>query len=138
MKPLSIAIWSCVFIAIATFIVTRTGNAATSVDWSRAERVEMRMVEYEFVPKELRFRHGVPYQLHLLNAGTEGHDFTASDFFSSVEIRNIEAFNESKTSVFVEPGQTTDIYFVAESPGLFGLRCADHDWAGMTATIVIE
>jgi|ERR1700730_4072477 uncharacterized cupredoxin-like copper-binding protein len=138
MKPLSIAIWSGVFIAIATFIVTRAGNTATSVDWSHAERVEMRMVEYNFIPKELRFRRGVPYQLHLLNAGAEGHDFTAPDFFSSVEVRNIEALNENKTSVFVEPGQTTDIYFVAVSPGLFGLRCADHDWSGMTATIVIE
>jgi plastocyanin len=137
MKSL-IAILSGVFITIAAFIVTRAGNTATSVDWSRAERVEMRMVEYEFVPKELRFRRDVPYQLHLLNAGTEGHDFTAPDFFSSVEIRNIEVLNKRKTSVFLEPGQTIDIYFVSESPGLFGPRCADHDWAGMTATIVIE
>jgi uncharacterized cupredoxin-like copper-binding protein len=133
-----IAILSGVFIAVAAFIVSPEGNTAISVDWSRAERVEMRMAEYKFVPKELRFRRDVPYQLHLLNEGTEGHDFTAPDFFSSVEIRNLEALNERKTSVFLEPGQTTDIYFVAESPGLFGLRCADHDWAGMIGTIIIE
>ena len=137
MKSL-IAILSGVFITIAAFTVTRAGNTSTSVDWSRAERVEIRMVEYEFVPKELRFHRDVPYQLHLLNVGTQGHDFTAPDFFSSVEIRNIEVLNERKTSVFLEPGQTTDIYFVSESPGLFGLRCADHDWTGMTAMIVIE
>jgi hypothetical protein len=52
----------------------------------------------------------VPYQLHLLNAGTEGHDFNAPDFFSSIEIRNTEVLNERKTSFFLEPGQTTDIY----------------------------
>jgi hypothetical protein len=31
-----------------------------------------------------------------------------------------------------------DIYFIAQNPGLFAPRCADHDCAGMTATIVID
>jgi hypothetical protein len=31
-----------------------------------------------------------------------------------------------------------DIYLIAQNAGLFAPRCADHDWAGMTATIVVE
>jgi len=96
------------------------------------------MIEYEIVPRELRFRRGVPYRLHLVNAGKEGHDFTAPDFFTSVQVKNTDALNRSGTSVFLQPEQTTDIYFIAQNAGLFAPRCADHDWAGMTATIVID
>ena len=52
-------------------------NAATPVDWARAERVDVRMLEYEFVPDQLRFRHDVPYRLHLINTSAlPGHRMT--------------------------------------------------------------
>ena len=113
-------------------------NAATPVDWARAERVDVRMLEYEFVPDQLRFRHGVPYRLHLINAGKEGHDFTASDFFNAVEVRNADLLGAGKSSIYVKPGETADIYFIADKAGLFAPRCADHDWAGMKATIIVD
>ena len=138
MKALPIAILTGALIATGAFVVTRHGSTATPVDWSSAQRVEIRMIEYEFVPSQLRFRRGLPYQLHLVNAGKEGHDFTAPDFFTSVQVKNTDALNESETSVFLRPEQTTDIYFIAHNPGLFAPRCSDHDWAGMTATIVID
>jgi len=68
------------------------------------------MIEYELVPRELRFRRGIPYRLHVVNAGKEGHDFTAPDFFISVQLKNTDALNESGASVFLQPGQTIDIY----------------------------
>lgn len=76
--------------------------------------------------------------LHLINAGKEGHDFTAPDFFNAVDVRNPEALGAGKNSIYVKPGETADIYFIAEKPGLFAPRCADHDWAGMKATIIVE
>ena len=138
MKALYIAALTGGLIATVAFVLVRLGNSVTPVDWSSAQRVEIRMIEYEFVPTQLRFRRGLQYQLHLVNAGKEGHDFTAPDFFTSVQIKNAEALNESGTSVFLQPGQTTDIYFIAQDAGLFAPRCADHDWAGMTTTIVID
>jgi uncharacterized cupredoxin-like copper-binding protein len=138
MRALPISILTGAVIATGAFVAARHGNTAPPVDWSNAQRVEIRMVEYELVPKELRFRRDLPYQLHLVNAGKEGHDFTAPDFFTSVQVKNADALNASGTSVFLQPGETTDIYFIAESAGLFTPRCSDHDWAGMTATIVID
>jgi uncharacterized cupredoxin-like copper-binding protein len=135
---LLIATLTGVLIALGTIAVTCLGNAAAPVDWSSAERMELRMVEYEFVPNQLRFRRGVLYQLHLVNAGKEGHDFTAPDFLASVEVKNIDALNDSRTSVFLNPGEATDIYFIASNVGLFAPRCADHDWAGMKATVVVD
>ena len=138
MKALPIAALTGALIATGAFFVARHVNTATSVDWSSAQRVEIRMTEYEFVPNQLRFRRDQPYQLHLVNAGKEGHDFTAEDFFASVQVKNPEALNPGGTSVFLQPGQITDIYFVAPNAGLFAPRCADHDWAGMTATIFVD
>ena len=68
----------------------------------------------------------------------EGHDFTAPDFFTSVQVKNNDALSESGNSVFLHPEKTTDIYFIAQNAGLFAPRCTDHDWAGMTTTIVID
>jgi uncharacterized cupredoxin-like copper-binding protein len=138
MKALTIAALTGALIATGAFVVARDVNTATPVDWSSAQRVEMRMIEYEFLPNQLRLRRGLPYQLHLVNAGKEGHDFTAPDFFSSVQVKNKDSLSESGNSVFLHPEQTTDIYFIAQNAGLFASRCADHDWAGMTATIVID
>jgi uncharacterized cupredoxin-like copper-binding protein len=138
MKALPIVVLTGVLIAAGAYVVVRLGNTATPIDWSSAQRVEIRMIEYEFVPSQLRFRRGLPYQLHFVNAGKEGHDFTAPDFFTSVQVKNTDALNGKGTFVFLQPGRTIDIYFVAQNVGLFAPRCADHDWAGMTATIVID
>lgn len=137
MKALPIAALTGV-IATSVFVAVRLDNFAMPVDWSSAQRVEIRMVENEFVPNQFRFHRGQPYQLHLVNAGKEGHDFTARDFFTSVQVKKTDALNENGNSVFLQPGQTIDIYFVAQNAGLFAPRCADHDWTGMTATIVID
>ncbi len=113
-------------------------HAGGSLDWAQAKRVDVRMLEYEFAPDQLQFRHGVPYDLHLVNAGKEGHDFTAPDFFNAVEVRNPEVLGAGKNSIYLKPGETADIYFIADKAGLFAPRCADHDWAGMTATIIVD
>jgi uncharacterized cupredoxin-like copper-binding protein len=134
---LRIAAGAGALIAASLYIV-QSGSAAGQISWATAHPVELEMIDYEFVPKELRFRHGLPYRLHLRNAGHEGHDFTAPEFFASLKVKEGPALNESRNSVFLNPGQQTDIYFVAASPGVFDLRCADHDWAGMTATIIVE
>jgi uncharacterized cupredoxin-like copper-binding protein len=134
----AIGTFVCVSITAGALLVGRHANTAASIDWARAQRVEIRMMEYEFIPNQLILRHGVPYRLHLSNTGKEGHDFTAPQFFTSVIVENIEALSESKTSVFLQPEQTVDIYFIAQNAGLFAPRCADHDWAGMTATIIVE
>jgi plastocyanin len=123
--------------ALAAFALVRHAGASP-VDWSRAQPLEVRMIEYEFIPNELRLRHGVPYRLHLVNAGKEGHDFTAPDFFAAIRLENPDALNNGGKSVFLHPGESADINFVAPITALFALRCADHDWAGMTATIVVE
>jgi hypothetical protein len=136
MKASLLAKLAGTLLATGSLVLARDGTPAAPVDWSGARRVEIRMIEYEIVPDQLRFTRALPYQLHIINAGKEGHDFTAPDFFGSVELRDAGMLDERRGSL--QPQEAVDIYFVAPSQGLFAPRCADHDWAGMTATIVID
>jgi uncharacterized cupredoxin-like copper-binding protein len=96
------------------------------------------MVDYAFVPQGLTFRHGVATRLHLVNNSNQIHDFTAPDFFQTVDLKDPDVLSSSGVGVTVEPKQQKDVDFVARLPGHFGLVCADHNWAGMTADIFVE
>ena len=137
MKPPSTSTFFSALVLIGLVAIAQA-DKASSIDWSKAQTVELRMIEYQFIPDQLTLRHGQPYRLHLVNAGKEGHDFTAPEFFQSAIVQDPGAFNDSRFSVFLQPQQMIDIYLIAQNAGLFAPRCADHDWAGMTATIVVE
>jgi uncharacterized cupredoxin-like copper-binding protein len=137
MKPPPTSTFFSALVLIGLVAIAQA-DTASSIDWSKAQTVELRMIEYQFIPDQLTLRHGQPYRLHLVNAGKEGHDFTAPEFFQSAIVQVTGAFNDSRSSVFLQPQQMIDIYLIAQNAGLFAPRCADHDWAGMTATIVVE
>jgi uncharacterized cupredoxin-like copper-binding protein len=112
--------------------------AANGVDWSKARRVDLVAVEYSFEPNHLTFRHDQPYRLHVENHGRELHELTAPDFFKTVQLRNPAVLNQDHTELVLQPGDKKDLYFVALRPGRYDMRCADHDWAGMTGDITVE
>ena len=108
------------------------------VDWANAETVAVTMVNYEFIPDRLSFRRGVPYRLHLENHGSEIHDFSAPEFFNAIELKNPEVLGPYATRIVVRPNEAKDMDFIATRAGSYELICADHDWAGMTARIIVE
>jgi uncharacterized cupredoxin-like copper-binding protein len=112
--------------------------ADTPVDWSKADRVDLAAVEYSFKPNHLTFRRGQPYRLHVENHGRELHELTAPEFFKAVELHNPEVLNQDRTELVLQPGDKKDLYFVAQRPGHYDMRCADHDWAGMTGDITVD
>jgi len=111
---------------------------AVDVDWSKAAPVTVVMTEYRFSPSQLLFHRGVAYRLHLDNRGYELHEFTAPAFFKAIVLRNPEALKAEGREVVLRPGEQTDLYFVAEQPGRYGLTCADHDWTGMVGGIIVD
>jgi uncharacterized cupredoxin-like copper-binding protein len=113
-------------------------SSLETIDWSKSELVTIIMTDYEFTPRRLAFHHGVPTRLHLVNDGAEIHDFTAPDFFKTIDLRDPSVMRSSGIGIPVEPHQQKDVQFIARMPGHFGLICADHDWAGMTADILVE
>jgi uncharacterized cupredoxin-like copper-binding protein len=110
---------------------------AAATDWSLAQPVSVTTAEYGFEPKDLSFKAGSVYKLHVENRGKEMHEFSAPEFFKAVRIRNPKALNPDRTEIALKPGQAQDLYFVAKTPGSYKLICPDHDWAGMTGAITI-
>jgi uncharacterized cupredoxin-like copper-binding protein len=112
-------------------------GSAGAVDWSKAKKVTVVTVEYAFRPASLTFQQGIAYRLRLDNQGKEMHEFTAPEFFKAIQMRDAKALNADRTEIVVQPGEKKDLYFVAQQPGSFKLRCSDHDWAGMVGDITI-
>jgi uncharacterized cupredoxin-like copper-binding protein len=120
--------------AIALMAAT---DKASAVDWSTAQKITVATTEYAFDPKSLKFHVGTVYRLRVVNKGKETHEFTAPEFFGSIEMRSPQALNADHTEIVIQPGQHKDLYFIAQQPGSFKLRCSDHDWAGMTGDITV-
>jgi uncharacterized cupredoxin-like copper-binding protein len=112
-------------------------GSAGAVDWSKAKKVTVVTVEYAFKPASFTFQQGIAYRLRLDNQGKEMHEFTAPEFFKAIQMRDAKALNADRTEIVVQPGEKKDLYFVAQQPGSFKLRCSDHDWAGMVGDITI-
>jgi len=124
---------------VAGGILAAAGTAdPRHVDWSKALRVDVTMIEYSFIPNHLVFRPGIPYRLHLENRGKELHEFTAPTFFQAVTLRDRHVLWIGGQEVVVQPGASADIDLIPRHPGRFELSCADHDWAGMTGEIIVQ
>jgi uncharacterized cupredoxin-like copper-binding protein len=100
--------------------------------------VNVTMVDYRFEPDHLTFEHDVHYRLHLENHGTETHEFTAPLFFATAQIDNPDVLNREHTEVVMQPGDVKDVFLTPEKPGVYDLRCADHDWNGMVGGITVK
>lgn len=105
---------------------------------SKPVRVDVVMVDYRFEPDHLTFQHGVEYQLHLENHGTETHEFTAPVFFATADIANPKILNNDHAEVLMQPGDKKDVFLTPRKPGTYDLRCADHDWYGMVGGITVK
>jgi uncharacterized cupredoxin-like copper-binding protein len=111
---------------------------AAAVDWAKARPVTVVASEYEFTPSRIVFRRGTAYRLTVANRGKELHEFNAPQFFKAITMRDAAALNDDHTEIDVQPGQQKVLYFVARHDGRFRLICPDHDWAGMTGTIIVH
>jgi uncharacterized cupredoxin-like copper-binding protein len=100
--------------------------------------ISVTMIDYKFEPNHLVFQHGVHYRLHLENHGKDTHEFTAPVFFTTAKIDNPDALNRERSEVVVQPGETKDVFLTPGKPGTYDLRCADHDWNGMTGGITVQ
>jgi uncharacterized cupredoxin-like copper-binding protein len=122
---------------VAVPLLVLVPRSATAVDWSMAQKVRVVAADYTFRPADLTFRQGVAYRLRVDNRGTETHEFTAPDFFKTIDVRDWKPLNADHTEIVVQPGRHKDFYFVAKQAGAFKLTCSDHDWAGMVGDITV-
>src|SRR3954452_20382983 len=99
---------------------------ASAVDWSRAEQVDVALVDFSFRPSRIVLDHGHPYRLHLENRGSGGDNFDAPDFFAAGVLRSAAlredpaaALRDGTGAVELARGEAKDVYLVPMRAGTF-------------------
>ena len=109
-------------------------GAATAQGATRT--VDVQLSSFDFSPNALRLKAGEPIVLHLVNAGSGGHNFAAPKFFAAA---GAVSGPVKKGRVEVAGHQSADVR-LTPARGTYKLRCTHtlHSSFGMTGTIIVE
>jgi uncharacterized cupredoxin-like copper-binding protein len=121
------------------FALLPAATAAQSPDWAHAQRVEVQLSSFAFTPSTLHLRAGRPVVLHLVNAGSGGHDFTAPKFFAAAQLRPQDRAAVGKGSVELGGHRSADVALVPRA-GRYPLKCGHtfHKTFGMSGEILVD
>ncbi len=125
-------------VVLCALLLATSARAQPAVDWSKAQTVDLLMVDDRFEPDHLSFQHDVPYRVHMENHGKDLHEFTAPEFLADALVRDPRVLANGGKEAVVQPGAEVDVYLVPMKAGTFRLICADHDWDGMVGEITVE
>jgi uncharacterized cupredoxin-like copper-binding protein len=116
-----------------------TPQVASAADFSRAERLEVKLSDFAFTPATIRLHAGQPYALALVNAGSGAHDFTAPEFFAASRVAPEDGDRVAKGEVEVEAGRTATIHIIPAA-GQYNLVCTHfgHALLGMKGKIIVS
>jgi uncharacterized cupredoxin-like copper-binding protein len=105
-----------------------------------ATPITVTLSNYAFTPSELDLKSGTTYRMHLVNAGTKAHSFSAPEFFAASQIADEDQAKVVKGLVDLENGQSVDIAVTPGRPGTFSFACTHfmHKMMGMHGTIVVQ
>ena len=105
-----------------------------------ATPVSITLTNYAFTPSALSLKAGMTYQLHFINSGSKDHNFSAPEFFATVQVAPDDQAKVAKGLVALESGQSVDITLTPGRPGTFAVECTHfmHKMMGMHGNIVVE
>jgi len=106
----------------------------------QAETITVMMSNFQFDPETITIQSGKPYVLHLVNAASGGHSFTAPEFFAAASIAPADAAKLKSGKLDLKGGTAADLHFTIDKPGRYELHCSHflHSSFGMTGEIVVE
>jgi plastocyanin len=99
--------------------------------------VSIEMSNFKFTPNSIQLKAGAPITLHLRNASSGGHSFSAPAFFAAARIAPQSAAFVHDGVVDVPGGRAVDIALVPAA-GSYKLKCTHtlHSTFGMKGTII--
>jgi plastocyanin len=111
--------------------------ASAAPDRASAPTVDVRLSNFSFNPKRIHLRAGQPVVLHLVNAGSGGHNFTAPEFFAAAGVRT--GAGVPIRAVELGGRQVRDVAAVPKA-GRYPLKCTHslHKTLGMKGEIVVD
>jgi uncharacterized cupredoxin-like copper-binding protein len=115
-------------------------DAATSIDWSKAQSVEIAMTNFSFAPKALQLRRNTPYRLHFVNNGSSNHSFDAPELFRAMITAPDDRAKVEGGTIEVAEGKTVDVMVVPLKPGSYAFHCSHflHATFGMKGEATIQ
>ncbi len=105
-----------------------------------AESLSVSLTDYAFSPATLSLKAGTAYSLHLANAGSKDHDFSAPEFFAAAQVAPEDQGKIKNGTVAVDSGKAVDITVTPQRPGTYSLKCTHfmHSSMGMHGTITVQ
>lgn len=124
---------------LALALLLAAPAAAASPDWGHAARVDVTLSNFAYAPRTIHLRAGQPVVLHLVNAASGGHDFTAKQFFAAAVLRPQDRSGIRNGSIELRAHQSRDVALVPRA-GRYPLKCTHsfHKMFGMAGEIVVD
>jgi uncharacterized cupredoxin-like copper-binding protein len=125
---------------LAVLLASQWPVAALNAQGGAAETVSVELSSFKFTPSALRLQHGHAYRLHLVNASSGGHDFSAPAFFAASAIAPEDRGKVAGGKVKLSGGQAVDIMLTPQKAGTYPLTCTHfmHSGFGMKGQITVQ
>ena len=105
-----------------------------------AAPITITLTDYAFSPGTLDLRQGTAYQIHLVNNGSKGHNFTAPKFFAASQIAPEDMGKVKNGTVEIGNGESADIAVTPGRAGTYAFVCTHfmHKMLGMHGEIAVH
>src|SRR3954465_8000965 len=88
----------------------------------RVQRVNVVLSNFAFTPQTLHLNRGRAYRLHFVNQGSDGHNFSAPEFFAAAQINAADMGAVSGGKVELGKGESRDVRLVP-TVGKYAVTC---------------
>jgi plastocyanin len=118
------------------------GSASAATPHKPAERtqsINVVLTNFAFTPQTLHLNRGRAYRLHFVNQGSDGHNFSAPEFFAAAQINAADMSAVSSGKVELGKGESRDVRLVPAA-GKYGVTCTHflHASFGMIGSITVD
>ena len=105
-----------------------------------AAPITITLTDYAFSPASFDLNAGTTYQLHFVNNGSKGHNFSAPEFFAASQIAPEDMARVKDGSVELANDQSADIAVTPARAGTYAFVCTHfmHKMMGMHGEIIVQ
>jgi uncharacterized cupredoxin-like copper-binding protein len=105
-----------------------------------AQPINVTLASYSFTPRIITLHANTTYRLHLVDASSGGHSFSAPEFFAASTVAQSDQAKIAGGTVPVDADTPVDVTVTPARAGTYPLRCTHflHAAFGMTGQIIVR
>ena len=115
-----------------------TAPVTEPADFTHAKTIGISLSSFDVAPAVIHLEANRPVILHITNRSRQGHDFTASDFFTAARLRPHDARSVREGTIDLRGGQEVSVG-LKPAAGRYTFKCGRplHRMLGMSGTIIV-